>query len=365
MKILNLRVSGFRNIRSIVVSDFGQKNVFWGENGQGKTNLLEALYLLVVGSSFRTRQDGEMIMDGEGMALVSGLVQTEEGVRSQVAVRLIKEMGKVRKEILVDDKKTSVGDLASKFPVVLFSPDEVDLVRTASQRRRKLVDGLGVVIDPQYRSDIFEYVRIWRHRNQLLLLVKQQRATEDELDTWDERMAEVGARLVKARLALVSNWGDLATEKYKTFGRAKVGVDLKINYRPNIHATNAREYLEVLRENRRVDIIRTHTTRGIHRDDVGFSLGEEDALERSSRGEFRSIVLALKLAEGEMLRDYFKEEPVYLWDDVLSELDDDRRSALDLESSRAQTFVTTHEKIVSSDWHSRIEQGIIKEGIGV
>lgn len=361
MKILNLRVSGFRNIQSVVLSEFGQKNIFWGENGQGKTNLLETLYVLVAGGSFRTRQDVEMIMDGEESAMVSGLVERGNGIKSQVAVRLVRELGRTKKELFIDDKKVSVGELVGKFPMVLFSPDEVDLVRNASQKRRKLIDGLGVVVDPQYRSDLFEYVRIWRHRNQLLLLVKQQRAGEEELDVWDERMAEVGARLVGARLELVARWGKLTTKKYQTFGQSKEGIDFDMKYLPNIPAISMSEYLSVLRETRRIDIIRTHTTRGIHRDDVSFGLGREDALMRSSRGEFRSIVLALKLAEGEILKEHFQETPVYLWDDVLSELDDGRRSALDEESADAQVFITTHEDISLGDWHAKVEQGGVRE----
>jgi DNA replication and repair protein RecF len=341
MRIKSLRVSNFRNVEAARLVDFSNVNILVGANGQGKTNILEAIYLMGSGGSFRARRDEEMVEDGKTEATVSGVLCLDSGICSQVDVALRRDSGGSSKLILVDDKRVTAGELAGKFPMVLFSPEEVDLVRTMAVRRRRIMDGLGVKVDAGYRSDLTDYVRIWRHRNQLLLAIKQHRADTDELDAWDEQMAEVGARLTAARRDLILELNKVSQGKYATFGKLKEGVVLQIKYLPNIQAERKADYLEILKSARAIDIARTHTTRGIHRDDLGMWLGGEDALERASRGEFRSIVLAIKLAEGAILKDRLGEAPIYLLDDVMSELDDVRQAALYEELRGAQLVITT------------------------
>lgn len=343
MKITKISLRNFRNIEEAELTQLSDFNVLTGANGQGKTNILEGIGVLLTGSSFRSRADGDLIQEGKGESRLMAVVQRKD-ITSVISVELRLENGKAVKEIKVDDKKTSAGALLAQWPVVLFAPEEVDLIRDESMRRRRVIDGLGVRVNEEYRLGLAEYVRIWRHRNQLLLAVKQQRASEDDLDVWDERMAEVGSRLVGLRKVLVETLAKEAASKYKSFGVSK-GVALGLEYLPNIQASKAYEYLEILKSARIIDIARAHTTRGIHRDDLAILLGREDALKRASRGEFRSVVLSIKLAEGELLKERLGESPVYLLDDVWSELDSSRRAALKAELADNQMIMTTHEQV--------------------
>lgn len=347
MKITRVTLKNFRNIEEAELSLVSNEVVLTGPNGQGKTNVLEAVGLLLSGNSFRARADSELIKDGEQEARVSAVLGLERGLNSVVSIVLREEGDKASKDLKLDDKKVSPANLLAMFPVVFFTPEEVDLIRSESMRRRRVVDGLGVRISEEYRQLLTDYVRVWRHRNQLLLAVKQRRASEEELDVWDEKMAEVGSGLVLLRQELVGDLSSVAQKKHQAFGLAK-GADLKLGYLPNIQATKPDEYLQILRSARVIDIARAHTTRGIHRDDVAVLLSGMDALKRASRGEFRSIVLSLKLAEGEILKAKLQESPIYLLDDVWSELDEGRRSALREEVGGNQMIVTTHEEVLDS-----------------
>ena len=295
MRIESLAAEQFRNLAAFRLEGFGNLNVFWGKNGQGKTNLLETIYLLS-GGSFRTRSEEELICDGTSQAWARIVVR--EGELSHVVeIRLVRGG---RKEIVVDGKTATVSQLAAHFPVVLFSPEEVDLIRNAAQYRRRIIDQLGFMVDGSYKTNLAEYVRVWRHRNQLLLAVKQGRAAEGELDVWDDRLAAVGTQLVVKRQELVGRLNGVAAPKHDVLARAKEG-HLVVRYRPNIPAVTEQEYLEALRSSRRIDIIKTHTTKGVHRDDIGFELDGQDAGARASRGEYRSIILAVKLGVGALV----------------------------------------------------------------
>ena len=173
--------------------------------------------------------------------------------------------------------------------------------------------------------------------------MKQHRAAEEELDVWDEQLARVGVAIVKARREAIGDLQKIATQKHEVFSAS--GRALGLVYGANIDTENEASYLEVLRDSRRLDIIRTHTTRGIHRDDLILLEGGKPAVDRASRGEFRSIVLSIKLAYGELLEKSLGERPVYLLDDVLSELDDSRRESLMKNLVGYQVIITTHEDI--------------------
>jgi len=356
MRLSNLRITNFRNIDSVTFNNLDDRLVFWGDNGQGKTNLLEAIWVLLVGRSFRTKQDTELIKDGCEVAVVSGLVGLDTGINHQVRIQIDREQGKL---ISIDDKKVSIGRLLDLFLLSLFSPDEVDLIRSSTVKRRRLIDEILMRSDDEYKKTLSEFVRVWRHRNQLLLAIKQGRADEFELDVWDSKMAELGIVIIKKRKSFIESWGDKVANKYLVFGDKK-NSQLKLKYLPNIQVVSSWEYQEVLLQNRRIDIIRTHTTKGIHRDDLGFILDNNNALERASRGEFRSIVLALKVAEVELLEEKMGEKAIFLLDDVWSELDDFRREALNDITKEHQVVVTTHEQ---QDEGWRIEKGELKEAV--
>ncbi|MEZ4210668.1 MAG: DNA replication and repair protein RecF [Patescibacteria group bacterium] len=358
MKLKNLRITNFRNIDSVQFNNLDERLVFWGDNGQGKTNLLEAIWVLLVGKSFRAKQDMDLIKDGCDTSVVSGLVGLDSGINHQVKVQIERVEGKT---IYLDDKKITIGGLLDKFLVNLFSPDEVDLIRSSTVKRRRLLDELLMRVDLEYKKLLADFVKVWRHRNQLLLAIKQGRAEESELDVWDTQMAELGIQIIKKRDRFIKEWGVVVADKYKIFGEKK-GTSLKLTYIPNIKVNSVWEYKDVLLQSRRIDIIRTHTTKGIHRDDLGIVMDGQDAVDRASRGEFRSIVLSLKVAEIELLEPTLNEKAIFLLDDVWSELDDSRREALEKVTKNHQVVVTTHE-LQEEGW--KVESGNLKETLSV
>lgn len=340
MFLRNIRVTNFRNISSVVLGGIGKRLEIWGDNGQGKTNLLEAILVLLSGKSFRGRSEVESIKDGADQTIVSGLVEMSSGVQHQVEVCIYAEEGKV---IRVDDKKVSVANLSKLLGVVLFTPEEVDLIRTSSAKRRRVLDEIMMSVSGDYRKLMADFIRIWRHRNQLLLAIKQSRATEQDLRVWDEQMAAVGFKIMSLRKEFIVGWSGEVAAKHVAFGLAK-GSQAGCRYKPNIGVTTEAEYLRELESSHHVDVVRTHTTKGIHRDDIEFILDGQDAATRASRGELRSIVLSVKLVEVDMLKNRLGDTPVLLLDDVWSELDEARREALNEEVGSAQVFLTTHEQ---------------------
>ncbi|RLC37632.1 hypothetical protein DRH29_00865 [candidate division Kazan bacterium] len=361
MRVNSLRLNNFRNITELDLGNLGITNILIGANAQGKTNILEAFYSVASGSSFRTSQSAYLIKLGEkaAMVFVEGIT---DGGREKYIQLYWNEEGRV---IKINGVPASSGDLIKAFPAVIFSPEDIDLLRLSSTYRRRFLDLAIGRHDREYAKNLADFRRIRSQRNQLLLMIKQQKALEEELDVWDEKMAQVGAAIVERRMQFVSELSGMVKKYYVKFSAN--GSNAGVDFIPNINSTRKTEYLNILRGSRGLDIARATTNKGIHRDDLIFTINNQDIRHTASRGEFRSMVLALKFAEGEYLKEKLEETPIYLLDDVFSELDESRRQAMVEEIKKRQSFITANNqaipKLFSEPKVFEIEKGEIKNHV--
>ena len=341
MKIIRAQFQQFRNLEQVELVPSWGVNILLGRNAQGKTNVLEAMFAVAAGGSFRVSNERVLVQQGRDFARVELDFENGRGDAKKAEVIWILEDGFARKTVKLNGVVVQRSDVIRQMPVVLFSPEDIDLIRLSPQKRRKFLDLLITRFDMEYSQDLLDYWKVLRQRNQLLLMIKQGRSGEGELEIWDEKMSELGSRIVAKRQKVAEEVSRLTNEYYhEWFG--ELGDMLKISYAPSLNFTTPKIYGAGLAGARQIDIARTNTTRGIHRDDVLLVLNGNDMRMSASRGEFRSAVIALKLAEGEILKSKLGEAPVYLLDDIFSELDNNRKRRLVQALVGAQVFVTAN-----------------------
>lgn len=360
MRITKIQFQQFRNLEAVTLAPALGTNIFLGQNAQGKTNLLEGIYAVASGGSFRVNNERALVKRGMEYARVELEFEVKDGAKKAEMIWLM-ENGYVKKTTKLDGVAVGRNEILRQLPAVLFSPEDIDLIRLSPQKRRKFLDLLIARFDLQYGQDLLDYWKILRQRNQLLLLIKQGRSPGEELEVWDEKMSELGARIVEKRKQAADEIGRLASQYYHNwFGETDM---LKISYLPNLNFETPKMYGAGLAGARPIDIVRANTTKGIHRDDLLFTLNGNDMRTAASRGEFRSAVMALKLAEAEILKTKLQEDPVYLLDDIFSELDESRQQKLAEALKSSQVFVTTNNLRVAGLFDEakvwRVERGLV------
>lgn len=319
MGFLAVQTYGFRNLLAARVP-IGASRVFLvGENGQGKTNFLEAIYLLCFGSSFRAAQDGEMIGEGLEAAQVQGTYRVEEGMEREVAVRL--RRGE-RKEIGIDGKAVrDRGEMLHNIPCVLFSPQDLQFVAGSPDRRRWFFNQTASLLDPVFFDDLRSYQKILRSRNALLREQKPQL-----LDLYDQQLVRYGKSIQARRLEIIRGFNETFTG---LFGRISgLAEPLTIEYRPSWGSSlEEADLLERLSRRRSHDLRRAATTSGPHRDGFLFRLGQREFLPLASTGQVRLCALVLRAAQANFYYARSGRTAVLLLDDVLLELDARKREA--------------------------------------
>ena len=343
MKISELVLFNFRLFEYCQFSFVDGINVITGANGQGKTSVLEAIALFALGKSVRARQDGDVIQFGQPSAQLRIGIKGKNQI-NQLAVK-ITDKGK---QIAVNHvRKGSIMDLIGKFQMVLFTPDDLDMIKGSPDGRRKFLNQYMAQIPGDLIQNVRTYQRLLIQRN---LLLKQRQFSA--VPTWDESLSEIGAKITYDRGIFVEKISDFAKRRYQQLATDEEVLD--ILYRPSVEGITlsdiAKQMAEGLMKNFAKDKEKGFTSIGPHRDELIFSIEDRPAARYASQGQIRSAVLAVKIA----LMDYFQtmtgEYPVLLLDDVLSELDAHRRSALMGMIQKTQTIMTV------SDW--RDVQGI-------
>ncbi len=340
MRIERFRAAGWRNLQPVELTfaPDATLHVLFGQNGQGKTNVIEALYFLSAFRSFRTTQAGDLVGETAAEAQVSTEIRTRETTRL-IAARLVRgaadaggAAGNVGRTISVDGKP--VRRLSAAFglmSVVLFVPEDLSLARAAPAARRRFLDMATAGITPAYLGESATFQRILRGRNALLRSGRADGATA-WLETVDEQLARAGARVVARRRAFVREMAPRAEGFFRAL-HADLAVELLYDADPAVVAATsegevAGVLLAGLAARRPVDLRRRHTTFGPQTDDLGILLAGRPAREHASQGQLRSLILALKLAELMLLGAARGEAGVLLLDDVPSELDLERRRFL-------------------------------------
>lgn len=339
MKIQRIAFQQFRNLLPDELLPHEGMNVIYGQNAQGKTNLLEAIWLFTGGRSFRGSRDAELIAFGQEQARLELDFFSEE--REQNAVLTIR--GKKRAATINGVETGGVMELVGKVRAVIFSPEHLSLVKEGPALRRSFLDGAICQWKPVYTKLLFQYNRILQQRNALLKDIPRHAELLDTLDIWDEKLAQKGGALLRERTRYVQELTEPAARVYGGISQGREAFSLR--YRSLYSGEGeAPAYAEAFREAlgaaRRDDLSAGFTTVGPHRDDLDIFVDGRDARAFASQGQQRSCVLALKLAEAELLEQLAGEPPVVLLDDVMSELDAGRQDYLLYQLGGRQVFMT-------------------------
>lgn len=336
MKLTALEIENFRNIEHIKIEPCENVNVIFGENAQGKTNLLESIWLFTGCKSFRGTKDNELV--------------TFKKERSKLKLDYFSDDREQYMEIDIDEKrKISKNGIAFPSPskamgelrCVVFSPTHLNLIKQGPAERRKFLDIAISQLRPIYTTYILEYNRALKQRNALLKGASQNPTNYAMLGVWEERLAEYGSNIVKYRLSYLQSMKKKVIETYAGIASDREYMD--ISYVQNGTGTGIiekEEFMEALKRARIKDIAFTNTSVGIHRDDIEITVGGASARKFASQGQQRSAALALKLTEARIMEDDIGERPLVLLDDVMSELDYLRQDYILNHIKDWQVFIT-------------------------
>ncbi len=336
MVINKLKVEGFRNLSELSIKPDIGLNVIAGDNAMGKTNLIEAIYMLTGAKSFRMARDKNLINFESETAKIEGDIKKGDHT-FKLAVVMDKNPNNYRKGFIDGIENGRAARLAGNFCAVVFSPDHLGLAKGSREGRRYFMDNAICNLFPAHIDDLYRYNRILDHRNKLLKRIKGEKGENKQLlDVIDVQLAEYCEKVSTRRRRYVEGLMQLAKQFY--FGISDGREQLKISYESR--AQNNNEYLQLLTENRETDLRLGFTGVGVHRDDLSITLSTLPAGSFASQGQQRSIVLSLKQAEAQYYKDITGSMPVLLFDDVLSELDRKRQEYLLGGSTGFQTFFT-------------------------
>ena len=339
MQLKKIRARGFRNIEDGEVSFSPGVNLLYGRNAEGKTNLLEAIYYFARGKSFRGAKDSELCRFGGSFYEISA--EFFGGGREQTLLYKYTPKEKIRRRngAPVDHAADMIGHLRA----VLFHPEHLLLVKGSPALRREFLNVAISQVEPSYLYEYAKYGKILEERNSLLKFMKGGfPAEEAELLVWSERLAEAAARVTAARYRYLRELSPFATELQKEISEGREALTLSYLSEVEEEDINGMEqkYRSLFISDPRREIAAGFTVFGPHHDDIGISIGGHPAREFASQGQIRSVTLAMKLAEGEVARKMTGEYPLFLFDDVMSELDGGRRRFLLSSLGDRQIIVT-------------------------
>lgn len=344
MYLQELTLTNYRNYEKMNTTFENKVNLIIGENAQGKTNVMEAIYVLAMAKSHRTSNDKDIIRWNKEYAKIEGRVFKK---KSSIPLQLvISKKGKKAKSNHIEQQKLSqyIGNLN----VVMFAPEDLNLVKGSPIVRRRFIDMEIGQVSPIYMHDLSQYQKILHQRNQYLKQLQSKKQTnETMLDIFTEQLSEAAAKIIKKRyefLDLLQKWAE-PIHKGISRGLEKLQIEYKtvIEVSDSLDLSKIKEtYVEKFSKVKSKEIERGMTLAGPHRDDLILYVNDKDVQTFGSQGQQRTTALSLKLAEIELIKSEIGEYPTLLLDDVLSELDDYRQShLLNTIQGKVQTFVTT------------------------
>lgn len=336
MYIKNIKLCNFRNYEQLDLELNKNINIIYGDNAQGKTNILESIFLCSFGKSFRTTKEKEMIQFNKDSALVEilyqkkdrdGKVKIEIGAKKQISVNGIKI------------KKLS--ELLGNINIVIFTPDDINILKNGPDKRRRFLNMMIGQLRPNYIYNLNMYLNTMEERNNYLRQIRENNKSVELLDIWDEKLAEYGEIVFKYRKEFIEKILNIINEIHSKITEEK--ENLKIIYTSNCE--NKDKYLKLLKERRSLDILKGFTTKGIHRDDFMIYINDKEVSIYGSQGQNRTAVLSLKLAELNVVYNELGEYPILLLDDFMSELDEKRRKNFLNNIKDTQVILTGTDKL--------------------
>jgi DNA replication and repair protein RecF len=356
MKLLRLNLEKFRNYPALDLEfDAGNRiTCITGPNAQGKTNILEAIYLLALTKSFRANHSEDLIMWGEDFCRVKGEFRFEGAAPADAQLILEAFYGRAphpKKSLKKNNVKISSPDFVGNCQIVFFHPEDLNILYLGPDLRRRYLDILNIQINGKYFRALKNYKKILQQRNALLKEIKRGFAKKNELEVWNDQLVENGSMIILERAVTVKFLNKHLSENYSAISEknepAEVHYDCSLG--ENLSGKPAFESAEqigeiydaALRASEKEDLRSETTTVGPHRDDLRFLLNELPLACHASRGEYRSLLLTLKLLELKFFEGKTGEKPLLLLDDVFSELDQQRQKMLLNSISSCQTIITS------------------------
>ncbi len=332
MYIKKLSLKKFRNIEHLSLEPSSRLNIFFGDNAQGKTNLLEAIYVAALGRSQRTYYDRELIMFNSEESHIQLLIR-DDFLDETIHLQL-KRDGK--KGIAINNQPIKkLGELLGILPVVIFSPEDLSLIKGAPSVRRRFMDIELCQISNLYYYDLQQYYKVLNQRNKLLKNMRSHPKDAETLFVWDSQLVEYGTKIIKRRQEFISQINEIATELHAKITQFK--EKLSIFYKQSVEIS---DFANKLEKSYQKDIFSGSTSYGIHKDDLIFYINDSNARTFGSQGQQRTASLSTKLAEIQIIKLQRHTNPVLLLDDVLSELDFSRQIFLLKSINDVQTFIT-------------------------
>jgi len=332
MYVESLALRNFRNYEALDIIFSDKINILYGDNAQGKTNILESIYLSATTRSHKRAKEKDIIRFGEEESHIRlNIKKRDVGHRIDVHLKKIGNKG-----IAIDGipiKKST--ELFGLINIIIFSPEDLSVVKSSPGERRRFMDMEICQLSRIYYSNLSKYNKILDQRNNTLKQIAYRNGVEDVLDVWDDQLVDVGSSIIKERQNFINMLNEVIKEIHKNL--TSEGEEIELKYEPNVESDN---FDDVLKEKRNIDIKNTTTMSGPHRDDFGIFINNVDVRKYGSQGQQRTAALSLKLAEIELVKKIINDNPILLLDDVMSELDSRRREALLNSIKDIQTIIT-------------------------
>lgn len=336
MWIKKIKIKNFRNYESEEINLEKNINIFYGQNAQGKTNIIESIFLCSLGKSFRTKKDKEMIKLNEQNAVVE--VEYEKSDRDG---KIKIEIGNKKNIYLNGIKIKKLSELLGNLNIVIFTPDDINILKGGPQNRRRFLDIMISQLRPNYMHILNLYIKTMEQRNNYLRQIKEEHKDENLLEIWDEKLAEYAIKIYEYRKEFIEKIIKKLDIIHKNITNGEEQIELEYV----TECDSKEKYLKLLKERRKLDIIKGFTTKGVHRDDFMIYINKKYIKIFGSQGQNRTAMLSLKLAELQVIYDEIGEYPILLLDDFMSELDKTRRKNFLENIEGTQVIITGTEKL--------------------
>ena len=336
MLITNLKLQNFRNYEQLNI-DFNKGiNIIYGDNAQGKTNILEAIFVTALGKSFRTNKEKELIKMGELFSKIEvGFSKSDRDGKIKIEIS-------DKKNILVNGVKIKkLSELLGIIHIVIFTPDDINILKNGPAQRRRFLDIFIGQLRPNYIYCLNMYLKALEQRNNYLKQIKFENKSEEFLEIWDEKISEYAEKVFKYRFEFINKIKNKIKSVHNII--TENNEDIDIEYVSDF--TSKEEFIKKLKNSRKLDIIKGYTTKGIHRDDFNMYINNNLVNVYGSQGQHRTAILSLKMSELKVIYDEIGENPILLLDDFMSELDEKRRKNFLKNIKDTQVLVTCTDKI--------------------
>ena len=335
MYIEKIKLENFRNYKYENIELNKRINIIFGDNAQGKTNILEAIYFTSLGKSFRTNKEKEIVKENESQAKIE-----INFIKNNRKEKINAEISDKKKFYINDIPVKKLSELVGKINIVFFSPEDIEILRNEPIKRRKFLNIMISQLRPKYIFLLSEYNKVLEQRNNYLKKIKYENKSQEYLTIWDEQLEKIGIKIYEYRKEFIEKINNKIKKIHLNTTENKENIEIK--YKTNIDKKN---YMENLLKNKSVDIQKGYTSIGIHRDDFEIYINKKNVAIFGSQGQQRTSIISLKLAEAEVIYDEIEEYPIVLLDDFMSELDKKRINGFIQNIKNNQVLITTTDKI--------------------